>query len=66
MFTIQSLPTWFKSRRCEGGACVEAARVDGGMAMRDSKNPDGPMLNFSMNEWNAFMAGIRSGDFELN
>ncbi|MCW2902701.1 MAG: hypothetical protein JWO67_4966, partial [Streptosporangiaceae bacterium] len=32
---------------------------------RDSKNPGGPHLAFSVAEWRRFMAAIKSNDFEL-
>ncbi|MFD0692037.1 DUF397 domain-containing protein [Actinomadura fibrosa] len=37
---------WRKSRRsdAQGDACVEVARVGGAVAVRDSKDPDGPRL----------------------
>jgi hypothetical protein len=56
---------WRRSRRCgEAGACVEIARYDGGVALRDSKNPDGAVLRFGRTEWVAFVDGLRKGDFE--
>ena len=62
----QSSPTWVRSRRCESNACVEVAVVgDGLIAMRDSKDPDGPRLIFSREEWDAFVAGTRAGDFSF-
>jgi hypothetical protein len=33
--------------------------------VRDSKNPDGPMLTFTSHEWEAFIAGVKSGEFDL-
>ncbi|TDB85443.1 DUF397 domain-containing protein [Actinomadura sp. KC216] len=38
--------TWRKASRStsNGGACVEVARVDNTIAIRDSKNPNGPKL----------------------
>ncbi len=37
--------------------CVEVATLpDGGRAVRDSKNPDGPVLRFTAEEWRAFLA----------
>lgn len=33
--------------------------------VRDSKDPAGPVLRFSTAEWEAFVAGIHAGDFEL-
>lgn len=48
-----------------GGMCVEVARVGDGVAVRDSKNPDGAILAFSGAEWQAFLAGARAGEFDL-
>jgi Domain of unknown function (DUF397) len=49
-----------------GGACVEVARnLPGIVAVRDSKDPDGPKLAFAPDEWRAFTAGIRAGEFDL-
>ena len=42
-----------------GGACVEVARnLPGVVAVRDSKDPAGPVLTFSPGEWAAFTAAI--------
>ena len=42
-----------------GANCVEVARTRGGMiAMGDSRNPDGGVLSFSPDEWQAFVAMI--------
>jgi Domain of unknown function (DUF397) len=49
-----------------GGDCVEVARnLPGAVAVRDSKDPDGPMLTFTPDEWVAFTAGIKTGEFDL-
>jgi hypothetical protein len=45
--------------------CVEVAVKSEGVAVRDSKNPDGPKLFFSNEEWDAFTKGVKSGEFEL-
>jgi hypothetical protein len=43
-----------------GGACVEVARnLPGVVAVRDSKDPAGPALVFSQDEWAAFTAAIK-------
>jgi hypothetical protein len=34
--------------------------------VRDPKVPDGPMLRFSRDEWDAFVAGVQEGDFKLD
>lgn len=54
---------WFRAF-CEDGSCVEVASADDGVAMRDSKDQDGPMLRFSGGEWAAFLAGAKAGDFD--
>jgi hypothetical protein len=49
-----------------GGDCVEVARnLPGAVAVRDSKDPDGPKLTFTPDEWVAFTAGIKTGEFDL-
>jgi Domain of unknown function (DUF397) len=61
-----SRAVWRKSARSNnGGACVEVARnLPGVVAVRDSKDPDGPVLIFTPSEWDAFVGGVRDGDFE--
>jgi hypothetical protein len=49
-----------------GGNCVEVAQnLPGAVAVRDSKDPDGPKLAFGPDEWLAFTAGVKAGDFDL-
>ncbi|MCC9707271.1 DUF397 domain-containing protein [Streptomyces sp. MNU76] len=41
------------------GDCVEVAvTVTGGRAVRDSKNPHGPLLHISPTGWHAFIGGV--------
>lgn len=48
----------------EGQNCVEVASLpDGGHAVRDSKHPDEAVLTFSASEWNAFIQGVKDGEF---
>jgi hypothetical protein len=47
------------------GDCVETARLpDGDIVVRDSKDPEGPVLRFTATEWKAFTAGVRNGEFD--
>jgi hypothetical protein len=59
---------WQKSTRsgpnCDN--CVEVAFVDGAIAVRDSKNPAGPALIFTSDEWDAFVGGAKDGEFDLD
>jgi hypothetical protein len=49
-------PQWRKSSHSGGGNdCVEIAGVTAGIAVRDSKNPDGPRLRFGAVDWSAFL-----------
>ena len=49
----------------EGTHRVEIAKLaDGHVAMRDGKDPDGPVLVFTPGEWAAFTAGVRDGEFD--
>ena len=57
---------WRKSSRSlDTNACVETAQADDTMLVRDSKDPDGAILRFTTAEWNAFVAGVRAGEFDL-
>ncbi|MFC4035731.1 DUF397 domain-containing protein [Streptomyces polygonati] len=54
---------WVKSSYSgNNGDCVEVAELPtGGRAVRDSKNPGGPALTFTVEEWNAFAADVAGG-----
>lgn len=58
---------WKKSTFSEsGGECVEVAMTQGGVLVRDSKNPAGPVLWFTRLEWIAFLYGVLAGEFGLS
>lgn len=67
MIDINSL-TWRKSSisNGNGGTCVEVADLpDGGRAVRDTKQRGaGPVLCFTAGEWDAFVQGVRLGEFD--
>jgi hypothetical protein len=50
---------------CHSGSCVEVAARDGAVLVRDSKDPDGPVLQFTAEEWDSFLRGARAGEFSL-
>lgn len=55
---------WRKSTRSSTGACVEVAFCsDGRVAVRDSKDREGPILVFTAREWETFIGGVRNGEF---
>ncbi|WP_351236031.1 DUF397 domain-containing protein [Streptomyces sp. NPDC002133] len=58
--------TWIKSSHSNAtGNCVElAALPDGQVAVRNSRDPQGPALVYTRDEVVAFVAGARGGDFD--
>jgi Domain of unknown function (DUF397) len=67
--TARDIPgPWIKSSYSgpTGGNCVEIAFLSaGGVAMRNSRDPEGPALVFTPAEWEAFLGGARDGEFAL-
>jgi hypothetical protein len=44
--------------------CVEVAFVGEAIAVRDSKDPSRPALLYTRAEWDAFIGGVRGGEFD--
>lgn len=60
--------TWRKSSYSgsNGGNCVEIAVLpDHSLAVRDSKDPDGPRLTFTRAEWRTFTTALGAGALDL-
>jgi hypothetical protein len=57
---------WKKSTYSSAnGSCVEVAHLnDGGVLVRDSKDPDGGVLSYTAPEWDAFLKGAQAGEFD--
>jgi len=57
---------WVKSSLSfANGDCVEVASLpDGRVGVRDSKDTAGPVLRFTAAEWEAFVGGVRNGEFD--
>lgn len=59
---VEVAEVWRKSSSSggNGGDCVEvAATLPAAVAVRDSKDPDGPKLIFTPAAWSAFTASLR-------
>jgi Domain of unknown function (DUF397) len=58
---------WRKSSASSSNAsCVEVrGQGDAVVDVRDSKNPDGPVLSFGPGEWATFVEGVKLGEFDL-
>ena len=57
---------FFKSSFSGPNGCVEVAIQDDGVAVRDSRNRDGAVLEFSHGDWAAFLRGVKAGEFDLD
>jgi hypothetical protein len=57
---------WRKSARSSAqGNCVELAKLSGTeVAIRNSRHPQGPALIFTDAELDAFLAGVKDGEFD--
>jgi hypothetical protein len=59
--------TWRKSSYSgnNGGQCVEVGNADRVIAVRDSKNPRGPVLAFGPQDWRRFTGQVKAGRLTL-
>jgi 20S proteasome alpha/beta subunit len=63
----QSLPldiSWQTAVKSGGSNCVQVARRDGVIMISDSKHPGGPVLSYTLQEWDAFLDGAKRGEFD--
>lgn len=57
-----SCAAWRKSSYSNGPRdCLEITDLSGGVAVRDSKRPQGPNLRYAGEDWNAFCKGVAKG-----
>lgn len=55
-----------KSSYSSGGDCVDVGECwCHGVPIRDSKNPDGPVLMFTEGAWAEFLAEVKHGQFDI-
>lgn len=56
---------WLKAQYSgHNGQCVEIASAADKIAVRDSKDPNGPILVYTVAEFKAFLHGARNGEFD--
>jgi hypothetical protein len=65
---MDSNERWRKSSYSGNGGCIEIGQgADGMILVRDTKqNGNGPVHRFTRAEWEAFTAGVRNGEFDLD
>jgi hypothetical protein len=51
-----------KSSRCADGQCVEVATTADRVLVRDAA---GRQVSYDFDEWRAFVAGVKDGEFDL-
>ncbi|NEA29490.1 DUF397 domain-containing protein [Actinomadura bangladeshensis] len=57
---------WRKATASQGSqGCVELAPLAGSVAVRDSKDPDGPMLLFDRDVWRRLATQVGDGELDL-
>jgi hypothetical protein len=51
---------------CSFGNCVEVGRSpEGSVVVRDTKDRTQQPLTFTDEEWTAFVAGVKAGEFDI-
>jgi hypothetical protein len=55
---------WYVSRNCESGACIQVARRGESVLIGNTSQPEGPVSEFTTDEWRRFLHGVKSGDFD--
>ncbi|MER7168939.1 DUF397 domain-containing protein [Micromonospora sp. NPDC000207] len=61
-----SRAVWQRAEGDDSDSAVEVAFVDDLIGMRNSAEPEGPVLVFTQAEWDAFVAGAQDGEFDLD
>jgi hypothetical protein len=56
---------FYKTSFSGDGGCVEVAFRNGKVFVRDSKNQEGPILTFTVAEWENFIRGVKAHEFEI-
>ena len=59
---------WYKSSHSGngGGSCVEVKVTASSVLVRNTRDRSGPVLEFTEDEWRAFIAGAHDGEFDLS
>lgn len=57
---------WTRASFCSADGCVEVQSAGSEVQVRDSKlGKNSPVLRFTPDEWTAFLAGVRSREFDV-
>ena len=56
--------TWRTALSCESGACAQVAVDDRPILIANSRQPGGPVLEYTPDEWHEFVSEIKKGNFD--
>jgi hypothetical protein len=55
---------WRTATRSQGGNCVQVARTENLIAVRNSRRPDAEIIMYTKPEFEAFLDGAKKGEFD--
>ncbi len=55
---------WRRGSRCSSAACIEVRRAGDHILIRDSKQPQAVPQRYDAEEWSAFVAAVKDGEFD--
>jgi Domain of unknown function (DUF397) len=55
---------WRIAAKSGGGNCLQVRRRGAVIQVGDSKNPGGPVLSYTLEEFDAFLDGAKKGEFD--
>jgi len=55
---------WRTALKSGGSNCVQVARRQDVIMLADSKHPGGPVLSYTLQEWDAFLDDAKNGEFD--
>lgn len=55
---------WRTAAKSGAGNCIQVTRRNGVIMIADSKHPGGPILSYTIQEFDAFLDGAKKGEFD--
>lgn len=55
---------WTRSTTCSSGTCLEAREWEGYIQIRNSRNPDRPLITVPVEQWRNFTTAIKEGTYD--
>ena len=55
---------WRTAAKSAGGNCIQVSRRDGAIMIANSRYPSGPVLAYTLQEFDAFLDGAKKGEFD--